>query len=171
MFVIYRTHSKSKYCLWIVPLQTSHNNRCHYENSCMYLYIFRLFTIWNSVCHLFLEYKIYETKWNSYQICKVYGENTTSDKIVWKWVRHFSDKREYIHDNVQNRWSLVNDDLVCAADLQICEGRPFTISSCFCFFYTGLFCLKKWSIICFRKLCSHKVWGGSWLLQPQLVIK
>jgi hypothetical protein len=64
------------------------------------------------------------------QIYEVYGENAMSDGMVRKWVRQFNEGREIVHDEARSsRPSVVNDDLVRAADSKVHEDRRFTISS------------------------------------------
>jgi transposase len=49
------------------------------------------------------------------QLCEVYGEHAISDSVVRRWVRHFNERRENVHDDPQSgRPSLVNEDLVRA---------------------------------------------------------
>jgi hypothetical protein len=33
------------------------------------------------------------------QLCKVYGEHATSGSMVRRWVRHFNERREHVHDD------------------------------------------------------------------------
>jgi transposase len=33
------------------------------------------------------------------QLCEVYGEHAKSDSVVRRWVRHFKEGRENVHDN------------------------------------------------------------------------
>jgi hypothetical protein len=64
------------------------------------------------------------------QIYEVYGENAMSDGMVRKWVRQFNEGREIVHDEARSgRPSVVNDDLVRAADSKVHEDRRFTILS------------------------------------------
>ena len=64
-----------------------------------------------------------------HQICQVYGDNTTSDGMVRKWVRTFNEGRENMHDEAQSGHpSLVNDDLVHKVNERVCDDRRFTIS-------------------------------------------
>jgi hypothetical protein len=33
------------------------------------------------------------------QLCEVYGEDAVSDSMVRRWVRHFNEGHENVHDN------------------------------------------------------------------------
>lgn len=70
------------------------------------------------------------------QICDVYGDNAMSDSIVRRWVRHFNEGRENVHDDERcGRPSLVTDDLVRAVEEEkIRENRRFTMTSLFLLF-------------------------------------
>jgi hypothetical protein len=64
------------------------------------------------------------------QLCEVYGEYAMSDSVVRRWVRHFNEGRENVHDDPRSgRPSVVNKDLVRAVEEKIQENRRFTISS------------------------------------------
>jgi hypothetical protein len=65
-----------------------------------------------------------------HQLCEVYGEHATSDSIVRRWIRHFNEGRENVHDDPRSgRPSLVNGDLARAVEETIQENIRFTISS------------------------------------------
>jgi transposase len=50
--------------------------------------------------------------------------------MVRRWVRHFNEGRENVHDELwSGRLSHVNEDLVHAVEEKIQENRRFTISS------------------------------------------
>jgi transposase len=54
----------------------------------------------------------------------VYGEHAMSDSVVQRWVTHFNEGRKNVHDYLQSgRSSVVNEDLVCAAEEKIQENR------------------------------------------------
>jgi transposase len=62
------------------------------------------------------------------QLFAVYGEYAMSDSVVRRWVRHFNEGRENVHDDPRNgRPSVVNEDLVRAVEVKIQENRRFTI--------------------------------------------
>jgi transposase len=65
-----------------------------------------------------------------HQLCEVYGEHAMSDSMVRRWVRHFNEGRENVHDDP---WSgppsVFNEDLVRAVEEKIQENRQSTISS------------------------------------------
>jgi transposase len=62
------------------------------------------------------------------QLCEVYGENSMSDSMVRRWVRHFTERSENVHDDPwSSRTSVVNEDLVHTVE-KIQENRQFTIS-------------------------------------------
>jgi hypothetical protein len=64
------------------------------------------------------------------QLCKVYEEHDMSDSKVRRWVRHFNEGREKVHNDPRSgRPSVVKEDLVCAVEEKIQENRRFTISS------------------------------------------
>jgi transposase len=63
------------------------------------------------------------------QLCEVYGEHVMSGSMVRRWVRHFIEGRENVHDDPRSgRPSVVNEDLVRAVEGKIQETRRFTIS-------------------------------------------
>jgi hypothetical protein len=67
---------------------------------------------------------------DSHQRCEVYGEHTMSDSLVRRWVRHFNEESENVHDDPwSGQLSVVNEDLVCALEEKIQENGQFTISS------------------------------------------
>jgi hypothetical protein len=48
-----------------------------------------------------------------HQLCEVYEEHAMSDLMVWRWVRHFNEGSENVHDDPwSGRLSVVNEDLV-----------------------------------------------------------
>jgi hypothetical protein len=58
------------------------------------------------------------------QLCEVYGEHTMGDSMVRRWVRHFNEGRENMHDDLRSgRPSVVNEDLVRAVEEKIQEKR------------------------------------------------
>jgi hypothetical protein len=60
------------------------------------------------------------------KLCEVCGEYATSDSVVRRWVKHFNEGREKMHDDTRSgRPSVGNEDLVRAVE----EKRRFTISS------------------------------------------
>lgn len=64
------------------------------------------------------------------QICEVYGSNAMSDSMVRRWVRHFNEGRENVHDNERSgRPSLIDEDLIAAVNAKIMENRRFTITT------------------------------------------
>jgi hypothetical protein len=65
-----------------------------------------------------------------HQLCEVYGEHAMSESIVRRWVRHFNEGRENVHDDTRSgRPYVVNEDLVRAVEEKFQENRQFTISS------------------------------------------
>jgi hypothetical protein len=59
-----------------------------------------------------------------HQLCEVYGEHAMSDSMVRRWVRHFNEGRENVHDDPQSgQPSVVNEDLLCAVEEKIQENR------------------------------------------------
>jgi hypothetical protein len=53
-----------------------------------------------------------------------------SDSMVWRWVRHFIEGRENVHNDPRSgRPPVVNEDLMRAVEEMIQENRRFTISS------------------------------------------
>jgi transposase len=58
------------------------------------------------------------------KICEVYGEHAMSESMVKRWVRHFNDGRENVHDDPRSgRLSVVDEDLVRAVEEKIQENR------------------------------------------------
>jgi hypothetical protein len=53
------------------------------------------------------------------QLCEVYGEHATSDSIIRRWVRHFNEGRENVHDLRSGRLSVINKDMVRAVEEKI----------------------------------------------------
>jgi hypothetical protein len=83
------------------------------------------------------------------QLCEVYGEHAESDSMVRRWVRHFNEGRENVHDDLRScQPSVFNEDLVRAVEENIQENRRFTISSLSLHFPQFSRSLR------FRKLCS-----------------
>jgi hypothetical protein len=63
-------------------------------------------------------------------LCEVYGEHAMSNSLVWKWVRHFNEGCENVHDDQwSDRLSVVKEDLVRAVEEKIQQKRRFTMSS------------------------------------------
>jgi hypothetical protein len=53
-----------------------------------------------------------------------------SDSMARRWVRHFNEGRENVHDDRRSdRPSVVTEDLVRSVEAKIQENRRFTISS------------------------------------------
>jgi hypothetical protein len=49
------------------------------------------------------------------QLCEMYGEHGMSDSMVRRQMRHFNERRENVHDDLQSgRPSVINEDLVRA---------------------------------------------------------
>jgi hypothetical protein len=64
------------------------------------------------------------------QLCEVYGEHAMSDSVVSRWVRHFIEGCENMHDDPPSgRPSVVIEVLTRAVEEKIQENRRFTISS------------------------------------------
>jgi hypothetical protein len=64
-----------------------------------------------------------------HQICKVYGENAMSDRMVRKWVRKFNEGHDNVYDKPRSSWpSVVSDDLAHMVEAKFVE----TYSSPFC---------------------------------------
>jgi hypothetical protein len=95
------------------------------------------------------------------QLCEVYGEHAMSDSVVRRWVRHFNEGRENVHDDpLRGRPSVVNKNLVHAVEWNIQENRRFTISSLSLHFPRISRSLLREILtdkLCFRKLCSRWV--------------
>jgi hypothetical protein len=65
-----------------------------------------------------------------HQLCEVYDKHATNDSTVRRWLRHFNEGREIVHDDPQRgRPSVVNEDLVRTVEEKIQENSRFTISS------------------------------------------
>jgi hypothetical protein len=63
------------------------------------------------------------------QLCEAYREHAVRVSMVWRWVRHFIEGRENVHDDPRRgRPPVVNEDLVRGVK-KIQENRQFTISS------------------------------------------
>jgi transposase len=81
------------------------------------------------------------------ELCEVYGENATSDSIVRRWARNFSEGRGNVHDEQRSgRPSVVNDDLVRAVEENVRENRRFTISSLFLHLHFPRNCVRSLGI-------------------------
>jgi hypothetical protein len=64
------------------------------------------------------------------QVCEGYGENATSDGMVRRWCRTFSEGRTNVHHNDQSgHLSLVTADLLDQVNEKIRENRRFTFFS------------------------------------------
>jgi hypothetical protein len=61
-----------------------------------------------------------------WQVCEVYGENATSDGMVRRWCRMFSEGRTNVHDDRSGRPSLVTVDLLDQVNEKIRENIPCT---------------------------------------------
>jgi hypothetical protein len=58
------------------------------------------------------------------QLCEMYGDHAMSDSVLRRWVRHFNDGRENVHDDPRSaRLSVFNEDLVHAVEEKIQENR------------------------------------------------
>jgi hypothetical protein len=85
------------------------------------------------------------------QLHDVYGEHAMSDSVVWRWVRHFNEGYENVHDEpCSDQSSVVNEDLVRAVEEEIQENRRFTILSLFLRFPQ-----ISWSLL--HKIVSDKL--------------
>jgi len=63
------------------------------------------------------------------RLCRVYGDNVTSDSCVREWCRKFTDGHTDLHDECgQGRHSIVTDELVQKVDQYVRGKRRFTIS-------------------------------------------
>jgi hypothetical protein len=70
------------------------------------------------------------------QLCEVYGEDAMSDSMVRRWVGHFNDGCENVHDDPwSDRPSVVNEDLVRVLEEKSQENRRFTICHFPCIFH------------------------------------
>jgi transposase len=64
------------------------------------------------------------------QLCEVYGEHAMSDSMARRWMRHFIEGRDNVHDDPRSgRPPVVNEDLVRTVEEKIQGNRRFTISS------------------------------------------
>jgi hypothetical protein len=64
------------------------------------------------------------------QLCEVYAEPAMSDSMVSRWVRHFNEGCENVHDDMWSGLpSVVNEDVVRTAEKKIQENKRFSISS------------------------------------------
>ena len=111
--------------------------------------------LWNAVCNPFLE-----TGWNTSTFV-LYGEQTLSSSIVWRWVWLFNEWRENVRDNLwSGRLSVVNEDLVRRFEEKIRENRQFTITS-LSLHFPQISMLLLHEIVSdklkFRKFCAHCV--------------
>jgi hypothetical protein len=90
-----------------------------------------------------------------HQLCEVYGEHAMSDSMARRWIRHFNERCENVHDDPRSsRLPVVNEDLVRAVEEIIQENRRFTISS-LCLHFPQI----SWSLlyeIMSDKLCIQK---------------
>jgi transposase len=94
------------------------------------------------------------------QLCEVYGEHAMSDSMVRRWMKHFKEGCENVHDDPRSgQPSMVNEDLVHAVEEKIQENRRFTILSLSLHFPQILWSLHEivFDKVRFRKLCSHWV--------------
>jgi hypothetical protein len=65
-----------------------------------------------------------------HQLCEMYREHAMSDSVVSRWMRHFNEGCENVHDDPRSgQPSVVNEDLVHPMEEKIQENRRFTISS------------------------------------------
>jgi transposase len=81
------------------------------------------------------------------KLCEMYEEHALSDSMVRRWVRHFNEWRQNVHDDPRSgRPSVVNEDFVRAVEEKIQKNRQFTISSLSLHF-------PQISLILFTKLC------------------
>jgi transposase-like protein len=95
------------------------------------------------------------------QICEVYEEHAMSDSMVRRWVRHFKEGRENVHDDRRSgRPLVVNEDFMRAVEEKIQENRRSTISS-LCLHFPQILRSLLHEIVSdklrFRKLCSRWV--------------
>jgi transposase len=54
---------------------------------------------------------------------EVYGEHAMSNSMVWRWVRHFNEGGENVHDDPSGKPSVINEDLVHTEEEKIQENR------------------------------------------------
>jgi hypothetical protein len=88
-----------------------------------------------------------------HQLCEAYREHAMSDPMVRRWVRHFIEGRENVHDDPRSgRQPVVNEDLVRAVEENIQENRQFTISS-LCLYFPQI------SQSLLHEIMSHKLCG------------
>jgi transposase len=60
---------------------------------------------------------------NHRQLCEVYGEHAMSDSMIRRWVRHFNEGREIVHDDPRSgRPCVFSEDLVRAMVEKIQEN-------------------------------------------------
>jgi hypothetical protein len=84
--------------------------------------------MWSVIC--FLNARNMKLADIHHQLCEVYGEHAMSDSVVRRWVTHFNEGHENVHDDSRSgRPSVVDEDLVHAVEEKIQENRRFTISS------------------------------------------
>jgi hypothetical protein len=58
------------------------------------------------------------------QLCEAYREHAMSDSLVRRWVRHFTVRRENVHDDLRSgRLPMVHEDLVREVEEKIQENR------------------------------------------------
>jgi hypothetical protein len=63
------------------------------------------------------------------ELCEVHGEYAVSDLMVRRWVKHFNEGPENVHDDPRSGLpSVVNEDLVRAVEENIQKNRRVTIS-------------------------------------------
>jgi hypothetical protein len=63
------------------------------------------------------------------QLCEVHIEHAVSDLVIRKWVSHFNEGCENMHDMWSGQLSVVNEDFVHAVEEKIQENGRFTILS------------------------------------------
>jgi hypothetical protein len=92
--------------------------------------------MWSPTVTCFLHARNMKPADIHHQLCVVYGEHDMSDSMVRKWVRHFNEGRENVHDDPRSGWPpVVNEDLVRTVEEKIQENRRSTLSSFSCIFY------------------------------------
>jgi hypothetical protein len=69
------------------------------------------------------------------QLCEVYGEHAMIDLMVQRWVRHFNEGCENVHDDPRSSLLSVVEDLVRAVGEKIQGSRRFTNLSLPCIFH------------------------------------
>jgi hypothetical protein len=88
------------------------------------------------------------------QLCEVYGGHAMSDSIIRRWVRHFNERRENVHDDPRSdRPSVVNEGMMRAVEGKVQQNRRFTISSLSLSLLHEIVSDK----LRFRKMCSRWV--------------